>query len=152
MAESRPHVSAPGTPVTERGCHSPTPLSAAERAALTAPGEVRAVVVTGSLGLTTVPDVRKRLLRACDGPGIRLLLDLSGVTSCDTLGLGLLIAAARRARSLGSGLRLVAPSPAVVDALGTSGLIRFFRILPDIEAATRTPAAGTPEPHFPEAA
>ncbi|MFJ8311664.1 MULTISPECIES: STAS domain-containing protein [unclassified Streptomyces] len=114
--------------------------------------EARTVVVTGSLGLTTVPDVRKRLLRACDGPGIRLLLDLSGVTSCDTLGLGLLVAIARRARSLDSSLRLVSPSPAVADALSASGLVRLFRVLPDIEEPAGTPAADTPEPHLPEAA
>ncbi|MFE9557683.1 STAS domain-containing protein [Streptomyces sp. NPDC006703] len=152
-AEPRPRSAGPGTRTVARRRSPAPPLStAARRAALPGTDEVRTVALTGSLGLTTVPAARERLLRACDGPGISLLLDLSGVTSCDTLGLGLLVAMARRARSFGSGLRLVAPSPAVARALEDSGLIRLFCVCPDIDTSARTPGTGTPGPVLPEAA
>ncbi|MFG2145414.1 STAS domain-containing protein [Streptomyces sp. NPDC048696] len=110
------------------------------------------VVVSGSLGLATVPGLRERLLRVSHGPGTRLVLDLSGVTSCDALGLGLIIATARRARSYGGSLRLVALSPAAAEALGTSGLIRLLQVLPALDTPARTSATEATSPDLREAA
>ncbi|WP_369264318.1 STAS domain-containing protein [Streptomyces sp. R35] len=104
------------------------------------------VVVSGNLTLATVPGLRARLLGACRSPGRQLTLDLSGVTSCDTLGLGLLVATARRVHLSGGDLRLAAPSRAVVEALSDSGLIRLLRVLPDAGTAVGTTAA---EAHAP---
>jgi len=93
-------------------------------------GEDRTVVfIDGSLDLDTVPGVRDRLLRVSPGPGVPLLLDLSGVIFCDAIGLGLLVAAERRARIRGGGLFLVAPSAAVVEAMKTGGLSRLIPVL-----------------------
>jgi anti-anti-sigma factor len=105
-------------------------------------GEDRTVIVVGgSLDLDTVPDVRDRLLRASPGPGVPLLLDLSGVTFCDASGLGLLVAAERRARIRGGGLFLVAPSPAVVEAMKTGGLRRLVPVFPATIGAAGSAAA-----------
>jgi len=104
------------------------------------------VVVSGGLTLTTVPGLRGRLLGACDGPGRQLTLDLSGVTSCDALGLWLLGATARRIRLSGGDLRLAAPGRAVVEALSDSGLIRLLRVLPDAVTAVGITAAEAPAP------
>jgi anti-anti-sigma factor len=75
-----------------------------------------------------------------------LILDLSGVTSCDTLGLGLLVATARRLHLSGGDLRLAAPSRVVVEALDGSGLIRLFRFLPDTGTAAGNTVAEVPAP------
>ncbi|WP_424887418.1 STAS domain-containing protein [Streptomyces sp. XH2] len=88
------------------------------------------LTVRGILNLAGVPGLRERLLHVSPGPGSRLVLDLSGVTSCDALGLGMLVAAARRARSSGGDLCLVAPCPAVTQALKVSGLSRILPVLP----------------------
>jgi len=104
------------------------------------------VVVSGGLTLATVPGLRERLLGACHSPVRQLTLDLSGVTSCDTLGLGLLVATARRIRLSGGDLCLAAPSRAVVEALSDSGLIRLFRVLPDGGTAVGITAAKAPAP------
>ncbi|GGP85094.1 hypothetical protein GCM10010278_74430 [Streptomyces melanogenes] len=90
------------------------------------------IAVSGRLGLATVPRLRERLVRVSHGPGNLLVLDLSGVTSCDALGLGLLIATARRARSFGDGLCLLAPSPSVAAALGAAGLTRLLHVHSDL--------------------
>ncbi|MFC4962032.1 STAS domain-containing protein [Streptomyces mauvecolor] len=139
-----------------RNSHSSPSLPVSVPDGQPAPTGVRAdqvvVVVSGSLGLATVPGVRERLLRVSHGPGIRLVLDLSGVTSCDILGLGLIIATARRARSSGGSLRLVAPSPAVAEALGASGLIRLLQVSPALDTQARTSATEATSPDVREAA
>ncbi|MFH8785025.1 STAS domain-containing protein [Streptomyces roseoverticillatus] len=98
------------------------------------------LVVRGRLDLSGVARLRERLLHVSHSPGSRLILDLSGVTSCDALGLGLLVAAAREARHSGGDLCLVAPRPAVAQALKASGL---SRILPAFPAFDGRPGAGT---------
>ncbi|MFE7116261.1 STAS domain-containing protein, partial [Streptomyces sp. NPDC057654] len=76
----------------------------------------------------------RELLRMAQGPGVRLVLDLSGVTHCDVLALGVLVATARRARFHGGELRILAPSPAVSRALGTGGLRRRLSVFPEAGA------------------
>ncbi|MGW1074995.1 STAS domain-containing protein [Streptomyces sp. NPDC002537] len=100
--------------------------------------EAHVVMVRGRLDLVGVSRLRERLLRVSHGPGSRLVLDLSGVTSCDALGLGLFVATARRARRSGGALRLVAPRPAVVRALGASGLSRLLPVLPGSTGTTES--------------
>lgn len=92
------------------------------------------VIVTGGLDVDTVPGLRERLLRVSRVPGSRIVLDLSGVTFCDALALGLLVAVGRRVRRHGGGLCLLAPSAAVVEALRTSGLRRLLPVVPAVEA------------------
>ncbi|WP_418952545.1 STAS domain-containing protein [Streptomyces albireticuli] len=105
-------------------------------------------MVRGSLDLSGVPVLRERLLRVSHSPGSRLVLDLSGVTSCDALGLGLLVATARQARRSGGDLCLLAPCPAVARALKASGLSRLLPALPGTEGQ---PGAGADDglvPHL----
>ncbi|MFI1797201.1 STAS domain-containing protein [Streptomyces sp. NPDC020379] len=104
------------------------------------------VTVRGKLDLAGVPGLRERLLRVSHTPGSRLILDLSGVTSCDALGLGLLVATARRARRAGGDLCLVAPRPAVVRALGASGLSRLLPTLPGAGTTVRSAGAAMAGP------
>lgn len=110
------------------------------------PEDCETVVVIGGLTLATVPALRERLLGVCHSPGRQLTLDVSGVTSCDTLGLGLLVATARRVHLSGGDLCLAAPSRAVAEALSDSGLIRLLRVLPDAGTAVGITAAEAPAP------
>jgi len=59
---------------------------------------------------------------------MRLILDLSHVTSCDAAGLAVLIGTQRRARSIGITMRLVAPSLPVSMVLDATGLKGNFTI------------------------
>jgi anti-anti-sigma regulatory factor len=67
-----------------------------------------------------------------------LVLDLSGVLSCDVSGLAVLIGTQRRARLLGTVVRLAAPSPPVAKLLRSTGLDRSFTICPDLSGALAT--------------
>ncbi|MEU7046209.1 STAS domain-containing protein [Streptomyces varsoviensis] len=100
------------------------------------------IEVGGGLDLTTVPRLRE-LLRGAQGPGVRLVLDLSGVTHCDALALGVLVATARRARGHGGELRVLAPSPAVSRALGAAGLRRRLPVFAE-DGAAAVPGARRP--------
>ncbi|MGW2162367.1 STAS domain-containing protein [Streptomyces nondiastaticus] len=111
-------------------CHSPPPGSPRDRV----------LMVRGRLDLAGVPKLRERLLHVSHSPGSRLTLDLSGVTSCDALGLGLIVAAARCARYSGGDLCLVAPCPAVAQALKASGLSRMLPVFPGFDGQS---GAGT---------
>ncbi|PKV83460.1 anti-anti-sigma factor [Streptomyces sp. TLI_146] len=131
----------------------PAPTVPGSRPPPAARGTEGCVVITvrGRLGLTTLPRLRERLVRVSHGPANPLVLDLSGVTSCDALALGLLVATARRARSFGGGLCLLAPSPSATAALGAAGLTRLLHVRSDLGTATGTVFAA-PAPDFGQAA
>ncbi|MBH1933040.1 STAS domain-containing protein [Streptomyces sp. AV19] len=103
-------------------------------------------MVRGRLDLFGVPRLRERLLRVSHSPESRLILDLSAVTSCDALGLGLLVAAARRARYSGGDLCLLAPCPAVAQALKASGLSRILPVFPGFDEQSGAGTGGSPDP------
>ncbi|UNO40664.1 STAS domain-containing protein [Streptomyces sp. MST-110588] len=102
------------------------------------------VAVRGRLDLGGLPALRERLLHVPFRPGSLLVVEMSGVTDCGAAGLAPLVAAARRARFHGGDLRLAAPSPAVVNALRTSGLGRLLPVLVRGDSAAGLPAVGEP--------
>jgi anti-anti-sigma factor len=79
--------------------------------------------------------MRGKLLGYLQHGGRWLIIDLSGVNYCDAFGLAVLLVTDRRARLLGGGLRLAAPTAVATDALCVSGLHRHFAIYPTTEAA-----------------
>ena len=86
------------------------------------------VKLTGGLDLSTAPAIREQLIDVLHrGTGL-LILDLSNVLSCDTAGLAVLIGTQRRARLLGTNMRLLAPSLPVTKVLRSTGLDRSFSI------------------------
>jgi anti-anti-sigma factor len=68
------------------------------------------VVLDGEIDIATAPAVRRFLMAAISGGDVRLAVDMSGVTFIDAAGIGVLVAAANRARQAGGGLSLLAPS------------------------------------------
>jgi anti-anti-sigma factor len=97
---------------------------------------VRTIVrLHDALDAATAPALRERLIGGLH-PGTRLLiLDLSGVPSCDSAGLAVLVGAQRHARRLGLTLRLVAPSVPVAKLLRRTGLDRNLTVCPDLHSA-----------------
>ena len=94
-----------------------------------APPSGRTVVkLSGGLDSAAAPALREQLIDVLHrGTGL-LILDLSHILSCDTAGLAVLVGTQRRARLLGTTLRLLAPSPPVAKVLRSSGLYRSFSI------------------------
>jgi anti-sigma B factor antagonist len=71
------------------------------------------VVLDGEIDIATCPAIRRLLLAAISGGDVHLAVDVSGVTFIGAAGIGVLVAAANRAREAGGGLSLLAPSPQV---------------------------------------
>jgi anti-anti-sigma factor len=102
-----------------------------------------AVVLDGEMDIATCPAIRRFLMAAISGGDVHLAVDVSGVAFIDASGIGVLVAAANRARLAGGGLSLLAPSPQVRRLLD---VLRLDAVLPIAErlAAPPVPAA-TPD-------
>ena len=88
------------------------------------PGDdVTVITITGELDLATVPAMRGALLGAADR-GRRLVLDLSGVTFIDSVGVGAVLHAKRR----------LAPQGAVAVVLAPDS---YARVIFDVVGADR---------------
>ena len=86
-----------------------------------ADGETR-VGVSGELDAYTAPQLRKVLDDILDGSIDRIVVDLRGTTFIDSTGLGVLVGAARKARSHEGELILDNPSRSVHRVLQITGL------------------------------
>ena len=88
-------------------------------------GDTLTIGLGGLVDLGTVPLLQDVLTRAVlDHPGETIVVDLDGVVSFDDVALGLLLAAAGRARDLGGELEIVCSSDRLLDRLAST---RFDR-------------------------
>jgi anti-sigma B factor antagonist len=71
------------------------------------------VVLDGEIDIATAPAIRRFLMAAISGGAVHLDVDISGVAFIGAAGIGVLVAAANRAREAGGSLSLLAPSPQV---------------------------------------
>jgi anti-sigma B factor antagonist len=114
------------------------------------PADRTIIRLGGALDVAAAPALRERLIGVIHRGTSLLILDLSGVLSCDVSGLAVLIGAQRCARLHGSIVRLAAPSPPVATLLRSTGLDRSFAIYPDLSGALATerdkPARPQPVP------
>ncbi|HSP39318.1 MAG TPA: STAS domain-containing protein [Frankiaceae bacterium] len=80
---------------------------------------------------------------------VRVIVDLRWTELVDAVGLGALVAARRRLNASGGCLHLV-PGPAVQERLASGGLLRFFDLASDPEAATEHRSDRIPGPRWHE--
>jgi anti-sigma B factor antagonist len=88
----------------------------------------------GDLDISTVAALRERLLGVLCGVRL-LIIDLSGVSFCDTSGLAMLIGTQRHAGARRITVRLAAPRPQVTELLASTGLDRRFTICTTLSGA-----------------
>ena len=81
---------------------------------------------TGRLNFPDVERLRKQFASLVDGGAVRMAIDLSGIESIDSAGVGALISGLKAARNAGGDLRLVAPSTVVVNVLEMMNLNRLL--------------------------
>jgi anti-sigma B factor antagonist len=95
------------------------------------------VAIHGALNTTTAASLRERLLVMVHHSTFPIVIDLSGVSSCDAAGLAPLIGARRRGQLHGVLITLAAPRPSMSLLLRTTGLRRAFVIHATLAAAER---------------
>jgi anti-anti-sigma factor len=91
------------------------------------------ITVSGELDYHTGPRLRACLDDAACQSG--LILDLSGITYCDSTGVSVLVHAHRRAEAAGATLALAGAAPEVFRLLSLTGLDRFLRSYDSVAGA-----------------
>ncbi len=113
-------------------------------------GDQRAVVVqvVGEVDVYTAPRLKDKLLQVERDSVHHIVVDLGQVGFIDSVGLGVLIGALRRARAGGGTLVLAGPNARIRRILDITGLSSAFPVLPDVEeglAALNSDVAGKPQ-------
>ncbi|WP_370967309.1 STAS domain-containing protein [Amycolatopsis sp. cg9] len=93
------------------------------------------VAVEGELDVATAPRLRAAIGSAALNPGQLLVIDLGGVTFCDSSGISALIAARNVTDAAGAGIALAAVPARLARTFGLIGLADFFPTYPSAEAA-----------------
>jgi anti-sigma B factor antagonist len=97
------------------------------------------LVVGGELDIATTARLRDQIADIVDDATVSLIIDLSGVSTCDVAGLAMLVGVQRRAGLRGLTVAISEPSREVSELLLTSGLDHAFTRYP-----TRTAVRGEP--------
>jgi anti-anti-sigma factor len=93
--------------------------------------------VSGELDYGSAPRLREALESVSLHPGGILIIDLSGLTYCDSTGISVLVAAQQRAKAAGTSLALAGVNPEIVRIFRVISLHQVFAFYDSVEAATR---------------
>lgn len=102
------------------------------------------VAATGEVDVAAAPRLRERLGELIEGGTDRLIVDLDNVDFIDSTGLGVLVGAARRARSATGDLRVVCTNSRLLRIFEITGLDKVFSISNSVDEAAGTDV-GEPE-------
>lgn len=99
------------------------------------------VAPAGEIDVSGAPRLRDRLTEIItENP--RVIVDLETVDFIDSTGLGVLVGALRRARSLDGEVRMVCTNSRLLKVFDITGLDEVFTIASSVEDAASPPAAG----------
>jgi anti-sigma B factor antagonist len=101
------------------------------------PPNTAVLILRGSLDIDTAPALKANLNRLVERPSPRVVVDLSGLDFCDSMGVGVLVTAHGRAMERGGWVHLAAPSGFLRRLLDTLGLTGYLSLHPDVETALK---------------
>jgi anti-sigma B factor antagonist len=113
-----------------------------DKAAHDGSGEI-VLALTGELDLATIVELKDAVTSGL-GSDVHVVLDLAGLTFCDSTGLGAFIALFREARARGGRLALAAPRKRVGDLLTLSGIDQVIPVYESTAAAFAGPVSSQP--------
>src|SRR3954463_8949866 len=99
------------------------------------PPNTAVLVLRGSLDIDTAPSLKANLTRLVERPSPRVVVDVSGLDFCDSMGVGVLVTAHGRALDRGGWVRLAAPSGFLRRLFDTLGLTDYLALFPDAAGA-----------------
>jgi anti-sigma B factor antagonist len=98
-------------------------------------GTLAVIALSGEFDVTTAPAVRARALELIAAGHPDLVADLSGVTFCDSSGLGALVGIWRCAKDADGSLTLAAIPDRLSRLLSVTGMDTFLPTFPSADAA-----------------
>lgn len=94
------------------------------------------VRATGELDMSVAPRLRAEIDQALETSGApNLVLDMTGVPFCDSVGLGVLVGALTRTKEAGGRLMLVVVPGMITHLLTITNLDRHFEVRGDLREA-----------------
>ncbi|MCD0483688.1 STAS domain-containing protein [Streptacidiphilus sp. ASG 303] len=137
--DPRPHgPGAPGPGLGGPGSHGFGPADSGLAVTVgAAPGGPSLVTVAGDLDHHTAPRLQAALAEVVLAPGAGLVLDLSGLTYCDSIGITVLVGAHQRARAAGAALALAGLDPDISRVFHVVGLDQILSFHGSVEEAVR---------------
>ena len=99
-------------------------------------GDVTILDVTGRIDMMTgAPQLRGEVQEALDGGATKILLNLPGVATIDSSGIGELVSAYTRTTNRGGKLKLLNVPPKMMDILAITQLLTIFELFEDEKEA-----------------
>jgi anti-sigma B factor antagonist len=100
------------------------------------------VTLNGEVDAYVAPTLRDKVEGILDGGAFWLLLDLTGVEYIDSVGLGIMVGAAKRATARGGDLAIVCQRPNVLRVFEISGTKDLLNVVPSVDEARERLEAG----------
>ncbi len=101
------------------------------------PGGACLMSVSGELDYHTAPRLRAGLDEVPLDQNVSLILDLSGLTYCDSTGISILVSTYHQARAAGATLALAGLNADIARVFRVIGLDQVFTSYDTVEAASR---------------
>lgn len=105
-------------------------------------GEVQRVALEGRMDIDGTQAIDARFSFMATGRKGNIVVDLAGVSFLASIGIRLLMTAARGQKGRGGHLVLAAAQPPVLKVIQTAGIDQLIPVYPDVETA-RAAIAGT---------
>ncbi|MEV8509312.1 STAS domain-containing protein [Actinoplanes sp. NPDC051475] len=97
--------------------------------------DVAVLRLSGELDADTASKLHELLADLLERPVPRIVVDLSALKFCDSVGLSAFITAKQVISARGGWLSFAGPNRFLVDLLDTVGLSRYFAIFPEVDDA-----------------
>jgi anti-anti-sigma factor len=98
---------------------------------------ITVVALRGELDVDSCPKLPAALTGLTARGAIRIVVDLSGLTFCDSIGLSAFVDAHRHCHHAGGYVRLAALTPFLLRSLAAVGLLNHVPIYPTVAARRR---------------
>lgn len=89
-------------------------------------GNEKLVFLRGEIDIYSAPDFRENLFQAIGDCKEDIVLDCSELSYIDSMGLGIMVAALKRAKQNDSNVRIINPKPNVKKLFKITGLDKVF--------------------------
>jgi anti-sigma B factor antagonist len=93
------------------------------------------LAVHGEVDVATAPRLREKLIDLVNEGSTDIIVDLGGVEFLDSTGLGVLVGALKRVRTLDGELALVCSEPRILKVFEITGLTKVFTMHATVDEA-----------------